>query len=317
MKNSLSIIVPVYNAEESLVTLWQSLKPQLSREDQLILVNDGSNDRSAEIIDRLAAEDPRIKAIHKVNGGVSSARNAGIASAAGDYILFLDSDDTLLPYTLRDFKCLQAEHAADMYIFNLAYQVGDLYEDKYLSYQEGYLSQERAINDIFDNRKLAGFVWNKAYKRELLDTITFDEDIYMAEDLLFCLKAVLQAETFYFWDRPTHIYYNNPESLSHSFSAKKLTTFLVYERIGHLIDLKAYPYIHQVLSCAKVNFSRYLLEYYYKNLPETYARKHKQYKKVILENLFVFLKTKTSMQAKIATILVLISPKLTLLARGK
>lgn len=88
-----SIIVPVYNAETTLNRCVDSILAQTYRNFELILVDDGSRDRSAEIIDQYASADPRVIAIHKLNGGVSSARNAGLDRATGDYVAFIDADD--------------------------------------------------------------------------------------------------------------------------------------------------------------------------------------------------------------------------------
>ena len=93
--SKISIIVPVYNAEDSLDRCICSVLDQTCPSFELILVDDGSTDGSPEICDRYAAEDSRVVVIHKVNGGVSSARNAGIEVAAGEYLMFLDADDVL------------------------------------------------------------------------------------------------------------------------------------------------------------------------------------------------------------------------------
>ena len=92
-----SIIVPVYNAEATLNRCVDSILAQTYRNFELILVDDGSRDRSAEIIDQYASADPRVIAIHKLNGGVSSARNAGLDRATGDYVAFIDADDYITP----------------------------------------------------------------------------------------------------------------------------------------------------------------------------------------------------------------------------
>ena len=101
-KSRLSIIVPVYNAEEYLDRCLNSIMNQEYSSCEVILVDDGSTDSSPMICDRYSATDPRFRTIHKPNGGVSSARNAGLCLAKGEYIMFLDSDDVLLPAALED-----------------------------------------------------------------------------------------------------------------------------------------------------------------------------------------------------------------------
>ena len=92
-KNRISIIVPVYNAEEYLSRCLDSILEQDMTSYEVILVDDGSTDSSSLICDRYSATDPRFRTIHKPNGGVSSARNAGLNLAKGEYLMFVDSDD--------------------------------------------------------------------------------------------------------------------------------------------------------------------------------------------------------------------------------
>ena len=94
-KTKLSIIIPVYNAEDYLSRCLDSILNQAMNSYEVILVDDGSTDSSALICDRYSATDPRFRTVHKSNGGVSSARNAGLNLAKGEYIMFVDSDDAL------------------------------------------------------------------------------------------------------------------------------------------------------------------------------------------------------------------------------
>ena len=93
----ISVIIPVYNAEEYLDACLASIQDQSMPSFEAIMVDDGSTDSSALICDRYSATDPRFKNIRKPNGGVSSARNAGLEIAQGEYVMFVDSDDALLP----------------------------------------------------------------------------------------------------------------------------------------------------------------------------------------------------------------------------
>ena len=102
----ISIVVPVYKVEDYLPNCIKSITNQTHTDFELILVDDGSPDRCGHICDQFAARDPRIRVIHKKNGGLSSARNTGVAAASGDYILFLDSDDT---WASDDFLARVAE----------------------------------------------------------------------------------------------------------------------------------------------------------------------------------------------------------------
>ena len=110
----ISIIVPVYNSEKYLPETAQSILKQSFSDFELILVDDGSKDGSGKICDQLAAKDTRIKVIHKTNGGICSARNAGLKEAAGEYIAFCDNDDIYLPGLVEYNYALAKKYDADV-----------------------------------------------------------------------------------------------------------------------------------------------------------------------------------------------------------
>ncbi len=100
----LSIIIPCYNVKATIRQTVESVLRQTCSDFEIILVDDGSTDGSSVILDQLALQDERIKLVHKFNGGVSSARNIGLSIASGDYVLFLDGDDTIYPTLLFEIK---------------------------------------------------------------------------------------------------------------------------------------------------------------------------------------------------------------------
>ena len=129
MKPKISVIIPVYNAEKYLESCVQSvLQQETESEYEIILVNDGSRDGSPELCDCLARQDGRIRVIHQVNQGVSAARNAGIAAASGEYILFLDSDDKMADNMLMRLKQVVLQQP-DMIEFGY----GEFVEDRILN----------------------------------------------------------------------------------------------------------------------------------------------------------------------------------------
>ena len=190
-----SIIVPAYNCIESLECCVGSIRQQTYTNFELMLVDDGSTDGSGELCDKLAAEDTRIRVIHKPNGGVSSARNAGIDAATGGYITFCDSDDYLEPDYLEAliqaaesnpdcghiWCCFQTvtgyqkENAAPNYTSAkslLCYTLQD-----YMSLHEMWLDAEP---------------WNKLYRTDIVQTakVRFPEDLSLGEDWLFNLAYI-------------------------------------------------------------------------------------------------------------------------------
>ena len=103
METKITIIVPVYNAEGTIERCIQSVIKQQFSDFELIVIDDGSVDKSGELCDRYAENDSRIRVIHQENQGVSSARNVGILAAQGEYVTFLDSDDELEPSVLSQY----------------------------------------------------------------------------------------------------------------------------------------------------------------------------------------------------------------------
>ena len=226
-----SIIVPIYNAEKYLEVCIQSILRQSHKNFELILVNDGSQDNSLEICKRLQKEDERIKVFTKENGGASNARNYGMEKATGEYVTFVDSDDIVLPNHLETL--VKTMQFADLGIVNFKRKrKKDDYSalvKKYLQKKakfEGLLEKEEFFKKLFAYPYLGGgVVWNKIFRRDLLDGIRFNEKFKYHEDINFVFLYALKCQTFYYIDKVTYIYILNPTSvtLQKHFSMNRLT----------------------------------------------------------------------------------------------
>jgi glycosyltransferase involved in cell wall biosynthesis len=185
-----SVIVPVYRSERTLLRCVKSLREQTGIEEgeiEIILVDDGSPDECPQICDRLAGEDSRIRVIHKENGGVSSARNAGIEAAEGEYLFFVDSDDYVEPSALhvlisgiRDADiaiCGFHHHYKGRDVCKIPAVPGNSGDENFLAlYGQGFMNMP----------------WNKLFRRELAGR--YDESLSLGEDLLFNLDYLLRAD---------------------------------------------------------------------------------------------------------------------------
>ncbi|MBR6697134.1 MAG: glycosyltransferase family 2 protein [Lachnospiraceae bacterium] len=186
----ISIIVPVYNSSAKLPACIESVLNQEFKDFQLILVNDGSKDNSGSICDEYAKKDNRILVIHKENGGVSSARNAGLDAALGKYVAFLDSDDYIDSFALKvmydEAKIKNADFVIGGYFFEKTQ--GTIKHDCAVvkDLQEGfeYLFKEHFINPL----------WNKLFLREKL-TNRFEKSLSLGEDLLFNYQFMKSVDT--------------------------------------------------------------------------------------------------------------------------
>ena len=177
---TISVIVPIYKVEKYLARCVDSLLAQTWRDIEIILVDDGSPDNSGAICDEFAKKDPRVKVIHKENGGLSSARNSGLSAASGDYIGFVDSDDYVLPQMYEKLYLSLTENNADISICNYSYvseENGEIIpmvspvKTEVLSREEAYSYLDVAM----DGYSYYVTAWNKLYKKELFEGCLFAE----------------------------------------------------------------------------------------------------------------------------------------------
>ena len=203
-----SIIVPVYQVEKYIRQCVDSILAQTFTDFELILVDDGSKDGSGQICDEYAAMDRRVKVIHKENGGLSDARNRGMDQAAGNYFMFIDSDDYIAPTMLEClYKNILIEDA-DLAICNFLY----LFEnDRKKDFSTSMKSEVLCAKEIFYNRKnercygIWTVAWNKLYKKEVFGKLRFrfgkyHEDEFWANDIYqLDIKIVTIPECLYYY----------------------------------------------------------------------------------------------------------------------
>lgn len=211
----ISIIIPVYKVEEYLEKCIESVLKQTYTNLQIILVDDGSPDNCGKICDEYAKKDPRIEVIHKVNGGLSDARNVGIAKAKGKYIGFVDSDDYIKEDMYEILINVIKEYDADVSICNL-YDVIDGKE--YIRNNENGIqeySRLEILKEVLLDKNIQSYAWNKLYKKELFDEIKYPigkkyEDIgttfYVFEK---CNKIVVTSKPEYYYLKRSDSLVNN------------------------------------------------------------------------------------------------------------
>ena len=186
----ISIIVPVYNSEKYLGVCIDSILSQSFRDFELILVDDGSRDPSPHICDDYAQKDSRVKVIHKENGGVSSARNAGLSAVRGGYLYFLDSDDTLEPDALQLMYQSISNENVDLVIAGYNRYDEDGTKIFGMSQREiETLSIDLALKELYlpQDEEYQGYLWNKMFRSDIIKKagLKFNESIAFNEDRLF------------------------------------------------------------------------------------------------------------------------------------
>ena len=215
MKKTVSVIIPVYNVEKFIFKTVKSVLNQDYRNIEIILIDDGSPDNSAKIINELARKDDRIICVHKENGGVSSARNAGLKIASGEYVTFIDGDDWVEPNYIS-------------YLLNLVEsnkcQIG-MNKNNYSDYninsseKEYVVSAEKAIEWIYLGDIFVA-VWNKIYSISFLkkNNILFDEKIWYGEGMLFNIDCLQFVDNIAVGEKSVYHQVSNPNSAMRKFS---------------------------------------------------------------------------------------------------
>ena len=231
----LSFILPIYNVEQYLEACVDSILAQMTDDCEIILVDDGAKDSSGTICDRYAASDSRVRVIHKENGGLSSARNAGISVARGTYVTFVDSDDLIhsdsVPKLLEwirvggaDMCFLQAEK---FFPDGTVCDLGECIRGDQLRAR----SREEAIAYLTTRPKYPGSAWGKLYRRSFLlnQDLHFPYDRRYSEDLGFIRDCLLVAESFDALDIPFYRYRQNREgSITSKITSKNFNDLLLF-----------------------------------------------------------------------------------------
>ena len=218
-----SIILPIYNVAPYLQRCVQSVLDQKFCDFELILVDDGSTDESGEICDRLSAQHPCIRVIHKTNGGLSSARNAGLEIARGEYIWWVDSDDWIAEDALNILFEASASQRPDMVKCNYVRVEGD--EQPFFSNARPGLYEKEAEKELLNIALLTPSrfclsAWSHIYRRDFLEKnqLTFvSERTIGSEDYLFNLQALAVAQSVQVIPEQLYFYEQRDGSLSQRY----------------------------------------------------------------------------------------------------
>ncbi len=237
MKHPLiSIVVPVYNASRWLDNCVESILRQSLEDYELLLIDDGSKDDSLQICKSYASRDQRIHVIHKDNGGVSSARNAGLDNARGSWIVFVDSDDTVEEHYLKGLHDAIAEIPSGKVAlgvggFQLVYAQTEEWIKNSAFSDQSYQKQEVARGFLDNELYRRGYPFSKIYYRESIEqfNLRFEEKISYCEDLTFMLDYLCHADQLVFTSRCDYIYRRSISGLSASYSC--------FEAEYHLLGL--------------------------------------------------------------------------------
>ncbi len=270
MNKKISVIVPIYNVENYLIKCIDSIIFQTYKDIEIILVDDGSTDRSAEICDNYAQNDDRIRVVHQKNQGLVAARKVGLKLSKGDYIIFVDGDDDISPILcermLYHIQYYNADFVHSNYLINnekihkgiLDKQIVDY---KHLTFSErlGIVSKEVFGYKNNNQNKITPSIWSKIFRKDIIvecynildNNYSYGEDlICLCHVLMRCHKAVFVPEAYY-------NYYERKGSLSHTYDLYNFArisnlyayinqVFTQYDCINEIKDAINYFYMHSI-----------------------------------------------------------------------
>ena len=264
MDDLITVIVPIYNVEPYLRKCVDSILNQTYKNIEIILVDDGSTDSCGKICDSYADKDKRITVIHKENGGLSDARNAGIEIIKGKYVTFIDSDDWIEPTYVEQLYKILVENDADLSVCDLYYidSKNHLYNSPATDGKVFIWNREEALLKLLSDNKMGTSAWGKLYKTKYFkeEGIRYPKG-KLYEDIPVTYEILLEADRIVYGNYALYNYFVRPQSISSSsFSSCKMQAIEHLESVIPKI-LEQFPEFDVLCSIALfcLNFNIYLL----------------------------------------------------------
>ena len=260
MEKKISVIVPVYNVEQYLERCVNSIINQTYENLEIILVDDGSTDRSGGMCDSFAEKDERIKVVHKENGGLSSARNSGIDIATGEYLAFVDSDDWIESCMYQVLMDLAENHHADIVECKFQSVIHEKEEIIQPDLEVVVLDKFEGAKAFFDGTGQTSILaWNKIYNKQLFQNLRFPNGL-LNEDQWLIPKLYMLSEKIVCVNQKYYYYYQSPNSIMRSpFSFRRLDALKAFEETRRLYERK---HLYDLVQWCDVTYSFLLIKYY-------------------------------------------------------
>lgn len=248
-----SILVPVYNGERFLKECLESIVNQIYQNLQVVIVDDGSTDRTAEILDRYAIEYPYIEVYHIPNGGVANARNLLLDKVKGEYVLFVDADDMIEPDMVSEMVRMAGTENLDVTVCGKRIKkevVLRRTESKEMAQITKRWDRSQALRKFLRHEELNGSLWNKLIRSELLRNVRFSPEISYGEDALVVWEILRNVNRVGVTSYPFYHHRINEDSISHGkFGPKLMSGHFVWQKF--VSDSKqSYPHL---VSLAEAN----------------------------------------------------------------
>lgn len=301
LDNKVSIIVPVYNAEEYIKKCILSILQQDYNNIELILINDGSVDSCLEICSAFAEQDERIKIINQTNQGVSKARNNGLRNATGNFITFVDADDQIEPNMISTAINYLDQYEADVIVYGWQRKYEKKHSIEVVSEKFEVIEPSQiAIKRILESYSACGggYPWNKMWRRSSIGEMQFfDEELFYFEDLEWVVRMMLQINRVVVCPECLYQYMIHEGSIStdsRRAEAKELSYHKALERIIHNLDIHTnlQQWMKEKYSPEIVNGIVHAKRKHWSKLEQYLKEQLRKRKQLILESSQISLKTK-------------------------
>ncbi len=266
-----SVIIPAYNCADTIKNAVDSVLNQSCDNIEMIIVNDGSTDSTADVLNEISMSDGRVKVFYQKNSGPAEARNFGIKNSSGDYVLFLDSDDKFTADAFEKINWYLNDNETQMLIFGFSQIFTDSGKRKNYCFDSMYAENLSDIGDRFGalyRSDVLNQVWNKAFLRKMLieNNITFP-DLKYGEDRIFCARCLKHARGIKITDEILYDYIidSSLSLISGWYDKKFYACNEIYREFSTLSDMCGiqndkrdikYMYMKSVLSCLTVLYSK-------------------------------------------------------------
>ena len=235
---TISVIVPIYKVEAYLRQCVNSILSQTYTDLDIVLVDDGSPDGCPAICDAYARQDGRVQVVHKPNGGLMSARQAGLQVAKGEYVGFVDGDDWIEPDMYARFAAAIEQYAPDMALCEFYYAFDDHNDPSTQHLQRAYYTKAQLAQEIYPTMLyhepyysfgINPCCWSKVFKKELLEQCLYPvtPKVKIGEDAAFTYPCLLAAESLAYVDGYLYHYRNNAQSMTAAFDAHLTETIFI------------------------------------------------------------------------------------------
>ena len=263
MEPLISVILPTYNNGELLPLCIDSILSQTYRNFELLVINDGSTDGTAAIIDGYAVRDSRVRPFHKENGGVSTARNMGLDNVRGEYVTFVDGDDVVDPAYLELLLYAMNEGGAMISTCNLkktpAAKAAEFIPEDI--YKNGYPCKTVTVQSYSEKVKYTSvYCCAGLYKTSLIGDLRFDTKLHYAEDTMFFFRIFLKAGCYSFIDLGLYFYVYNQDSATHqAYSMCRYDEINTWEKVHSMIE----PYGDPIKSAVEQKMVTVYMHFYF------------------------------------------------------